>query len=313
MNARSLHRRFTSVLCPIDFSEHSRLALRYAAQIAVRSGARLTVLYVNDPLLHAAAAAADYDVDAMAQHTARELTSFVRRSLSAAVCQATSVRCEEALGRPAREIVKRARRGGFNLIVLGTQGLSGASKLFFGSTTAGVLRDTDVPVLAVPPVPHGRRAGRPARSWPGPHFIVPTDLARSSPANVRQAVGLARWLGAKLLLLHVIRIPPPPPWYRADVTHEVDALADRARAALEALRADARDTVGDVSVVAGDLADEIAAAARRHRAGLVVLALRSRRRLFGSRAGSIAYSVVCRATAPVLALPPERRTRSRRS
>jgi len=279
----------------------------------VRSGARLTVLFVNDPLLHAAAAAAAYDVRAMAEHTTAELTSFVGSSLSAAVCRATSVRCEEALGRPAREIMKRARRGGFDLIVLGTQGLSGASKMFFGSTTAGVLRDAAVPVLAVPPVPHGRRAGRPARSWPGRQFIAPIDLDRSSPADVGQAVGLARWLGARLLLLHIVRISPPPPWYRADLTREVDARVNQVRAALEALRAQAPDIIGDVSVIAGDLAEEIAAAARRHRAGLVVLTLRSRRRLFGSRAGSIAYSVVCRAPAPVLALPPAPRRRARRS
>lgn len=308
MSARSPHRRFTSVLCPIDFSEHSRIALRHAAQIAVRSGGRLTVLFVNDPLLHAAAAAAAYDVHAMTEHTKRELASFVRTSLSAAARRTTSVRCKDALGRPAREIIKTARRGGFDLIVLGTQGLSGASKLFFGSTTAGVLRDTAVPVLAVPPVPHGRRAGRPARSWPGPRFIVPTDLGRSSPADVRQGVGLARRLGARLRLLHVLRILPPPPWYRTDLTHEVDTRVNRARAALEALRAEAPNTIDGVSVVVGDPAGEIAAVARRHRAGLVVLALRSRRRLFGSKAGSIAYSVVCRGAAPVLALPPEART-----
>src|SRR5687767_6547559 len=40
-----------SVLCPIDFSESSRGALRYAAAVASQLGARLTLLAVNDPLL----------------------------------------------------------------------------------------------------------------------------------------------------------------------------------------------------------------------------------------------------------------------
>ena len=43
-----------SVLCPIDFSDSSRGALRYAAAITVHFGARLTLLVVNDPLLQEA-------------------------------------------------------------------------------------------------------------------------------------------------------------------------------------------------------------------------------------------------------------------
>ena len=40
-----------SVLCPIDFSEFSRVALAHAAAIANHFGARLIVLSVDDPLL----------------------------------------------------------------------------------------------------------------------------------------------------------------------------------------------------------------------------------------------------------------------
>jgi nucleotide-binding universal stress UspA family protein len=49
-------RGFRSILCPVDFSDHSRLALRYAAALAARGRAALTVLHVDDPLLVAAAA-----------------------------------------------------------------------------------------------------------------------------------------------------------------------------------------------------------------------------------------------------------------
>src|ERR1043166_4904901 len=52
---------FRSILCPIDFSEPSRLALRYAVGVATRNRASLTVANVNDPLLVAAAASALHD------------------------------------------------------------------------------------------------------------------------------------------------------------------------------------------------------------------------------------------------------------
>ena len=44
-----------SILCPIDFSEASAGALRYAAAIADHFAARLIVLSVEDPLLTDAA------------------------------------------------------------------------------------------------------------------------------------------------------------------------------------------------------------------------------------------------------------------
>jgi hypothetical protein len=45
---------FRSVLCPVDFSEHSRRALEYGAAIALDAKAALHVVYVTDPLLVAA-------------------------------------------------------------------------------------------------------------------------------------------------------------------------------------------------------------------------------------------------------------------
>jgi nucleotide-binding universal stress UspA family protein len=44
-----------------------------------------------------------------------------------------------------------ARRLGCNLIVMGTHGLTGATRVFLGSTTEKVLRHAHVPVLTIPP------------------------------------------------------------------------------------------------------------------------------------------------------------------
>src|SRR5262245_47989679 len=71
---------FRSVLCPVDFSRSSALALRYGAGLAGQANAILTVLYVNDPLLIAAAAAALHDRQ-LVERSARELEDFVRSTL----------------------------------------------------------------------------------------------------------------------------------------------------------------------------------------------------------------------------------------
>ncbi|MHB2020310.1 MAG: universal stress protein [Candidatus Xenobia bacterium] len=49
----------------------------------------------------------------------------------------------------AHSIVERARRAGANLIVTGTAGRRGLSRLLVGSTAEGVLRLAECPVMTV--------------------------------------------------------------------------------------------------------------------------------------------------------------------
>ena len=100
---------FQSILCPVDFSAHSRAALQHAATLARRSQARLRILFVNDPLL---AAAAEASQRTLARTTAAALRAFVTKAVDVA---AVPVAYEVALGDPATEIVKRARRGAADL------------------------------------------------------------------------------------------------------------------------------------------------------------------------------------------------------
>ena len=139
---------FTSVLCPVDFSDHCRLALGLGARLARASGARLSIVYVNDPLL--AAAAASYDEQAMARQTDDELRSFLSSAVGADPLSG-DVHIEVAEGQPADQIVSAAVRLGADVIVMSTQGVTGARTLFFGSTTEGVLKHARIPVLVVPP------------------------------------------------------------------------------------------------------------------------------------------------------------------
>jgi nucleotide-binding universal stress UspA family protein len=138
------------VLCPVDFSRASRVALRHAADVAHASGGTVDVLFVNDPLLTAAAAAA-YDTRALARNVEIALRAFVRRTLSSTPSRARAMTCLTALGRPAREIVKAARQRRADLIVMGSHGLTGVRKLMLGSVTEEVLKTAAIPVLVVPP------------------------------------------------------------------------------------------------------------------------------------------------------------------
>lgn len=148
-SSRRAWRGFRSVLCPVDFSAPSRSALRFAAAIAVHAGARLTVVYVNDPLLVAAASAALRDREVISR-SEKELGQFVARTLGTRP-QPSRVDVRVAVGAAADQITTLSRSIGAEVIVMGTHGLSGPRRVFLGSTTLAVLKRSRVPVLACPP------------------------------------------------------------------------------------------------------------------------------------------------------------------
>src|SRR5580765_201827 len=100
---------FRSVLCPIDFSDSSRTALRYAEAIALRGNATLRVVYANDPLLVAAAAAALHD-RRLAQRSAKELQAFIESTLPVHSQKQLHVTPHVSTGDPADAIISAAAR-----------------------------------------------------------------------------------------------------------------------------------------------------------------------------------------------------------
>ena len=156
-----------TVLCGVDFSAHSRRALQYADAIARGGHAALKVVYVNEPLLVAAAAAAFHDRQLVAR-SARELRAFIAATLTVRASKRVAARV--SIGDPADEILRAAGRLRADLVVLGMRGASDTSRLsraIMGSTTMSVLQRTTVAVLAVPGVLVPSAARRPQRSRTG--------------------------------------------------------------------------------------------------------------------------------------------------
>jgi nucleotide-binding universal stress UspA family protein len=292
-----------SILCPVDFSEPSRGALRYAMAIAVRFGARMTILTVNDPLL---VAAADMSGDAgrLAADARAELEKFVLDTLPTTL-PGTSVEFMVTEGAAAAEILRLSRDGGAALIVMGSHGATGIRKLFFGSTTERVLRETSVPVLVTPAADPG-----PARFEEAVtrvrRVLVPVDLSDALEGQVRAASRLGEAIGAGLLLVHVIepvRAIVPGRQYAASVDSERRGRAEQRLNELVDTLPPALHT--EALVVFGDPAEEIAKVAHDRGAGLIVIGLHASA-LLGPRMGSVTYRVISivQAQALVLAVPP---------
>jgi universal stress protein A len=137
------------ILCAIDFSDLSRVALADAAALARRLDAELALVHVYEP---PPPVALDVVVptEGLFESASAELEGRLEAWTSdAQMLAGRPVRSIVRVGIPATEIVHCATEDGVDLIVLGTHGRSGLKRLVLGSVAERVLREAHCPVLVV--------------------------------------------------------------------------------------------------------------------------------------------------------------------
>jgi len=291
-----------SVLCPIDFSDACRGALRYAAALAEHFYGTLYVLTVDDPFL-VQAATVSFGMAALKRMSVESLQAFVTSTFPGRMPQVAEMKPLVRIGDPATQILRAVRATRADVLVMSTHGASGVRKLLFGSTTERVLREARVPVLVTPGIDPGPQSledwTRGART-----ILVPVDLSEFSLGQLRIAQGLAENVGAHLVVAHVLeRLPARAPFHQ--LTADVDAARrTNAIAGLDAmLQAVPSRLARTTEIASGDPATEIARLARAYGTSAIVMALhaspRPRRRI-----GTVTYRLLCQAPGIVVALPP---------
>jgi nucleotide-binding universal stress UspA family protein len=187
-----------AILAAVTLSETSRVELVLAARLARHCGAELHVLYVEDPLLDAAARHAGID---LARSTDRELQRFVAEAWPAALC---SPHIHVAAGAPVDVILDVAHREGADLIVVDGARITGTEKLFFGSTTEGLLRRADVSLLVAPADWSPPRPEAADLSNLGPVIAIVDLSDQPSVAASKAAYELASVLGTSVEIVQVV-------------------------------------------------------------------------------------------------------------
>jgi nucleotide-binding universal stress UspA family protein len=145
---------FKRVLCAIDFSPCSLLALAYALSIAQEAGGALTVLNVVELLpedvvplagdLGEASPFREYLRRAQSERAAR-----LDASVPPSAREYCTIETMMASGKPYREVLRVATTKESDLIVLGVHGRNPLDRFFFGSTAQQVVRAATCPVLTV--------------------------------------------------------------------------------------------------------------------------------------------------------------------
>lgn len=145
------------ILVPVDFSACSQAACEHAAFLAARFGAVIELLHVWDMPTFGGGVLPELGIglgttedtslaDAVESRAMKAMESSVaameRRGVS-------GVRRRLEMGDAASVIAKVAAEGRFSMIVMGTHGRRGFSRLLMGSVAEKVVRSAPCPVLTV--------------------------------------------------------------------------------------------------------------------------------------------------------------------
>ncbi|AEG59863.1 universal stress protein [Desulforamulus ruminis] len=143
---------YQKILVPLDGSERAEKALTHTIELARKLGSKVTLIhvvpslppYVNsavDRLGHAQQSILDELVSHGQELLDQYATSVTDKGIEVDTCSVT--------GQPADEILEKAKREGYDLIVMGSRGLGEIKGYIMGSVSNRVSRHAPCPVLII--------------------------------------------------------------------------------------------------------------------------------------------------------------------
>ncbi len=286
------------ILCPIDFSELSDLALKYAAAGALAYHARLALLHVTEfelpPYFTRAQSAALAAQDRSAREALKTyLSRHVQEILGRQLARQLAPVLEVVQGHPVDQTLAVAKRIGADLIVMGTHGRGGTRRLWLGSVVENVVRHSTVPVFVVRQ--KQRELIDPSHPEALPRLksiLCPVNFTPTAQAALRVAASISTQFKSRL------------------ATACFEEPGDkRAIARSEKERENwFRDTIGEGYTVQptyrkGHAAEQIVALAAKAKTDLIVLGAQRRESLGTWLWGSTTEVVLRKALVPVLVVP----------
>lgn len=184
-----------SILVPTDFSENANTAIEFALELAKPFDAKVLVANIYTPnTIHFG----------IVNPAIREETESARKVAEAkliSICNIakdqygpTACSYEFVVGEMVESIQELVTKYSVNLIVMGTRGATGLSKIFFGSNTVRVLEKVMCPVLAIPQDSAFKTPQR---------IVYASDFNISELKHINELVTIAKAFGAELIMTHV--------------------------------------------------------------------------------------------------------------
>lgn len=190
-----------------DFSQTSSVALRYASDIAQRTGTRLRIAHA-----YFSPASSYYPTDLLTGYVPKDeqkvRTSAERElqaQLSSVGVDPSSVEIDIEAGAAHEVLLKKS--GPNDLLIVGHERRKALNRAFAGSVATRIVRLTEGPVLALPPT---AGPGTPAR------ILVCDDFSEQAGKAVNALAALSFLDGAQVEVVYVVEEPLEPFIVRAD-------------------------------------------------------------------------------------------------
>jgi nucleotide-binding universal stress UspA family protein len=286
-------RSLSKIVVPVDFSERSVGAARYARRLAGAEEAEIFLLHVAVP--------APFQLGPMEMapmpvpDVYRSQFEVFRHDLEAlrdAELPGMNARTVLLEGDPASRIVEFAHREEAGLIVMPTHGYGPFRRFILGSNTAKVLHDADCPVWT-----GVHLAEAPTEAIEIRHVLCAVDLGPQSVPALAWADWFRRSFNTRLTVMHATAAVPPS-------EHQEALRATLRWGAEKELRrvVEASHAAGaDLRVESGDAAEAICASAARIKADVLVMGRGSAAGVFG-RLRTNAYAIIRQSPCPVVSV-----------
>jgi nucleotide-binding universal stress UspA family protein len=140
---------YKKILIATDGSEYTKKAVDYGVDLANNTGGKLLAIYVIDTRSYDSiplSAPMEYAYSLLRKEGDTAIKYVADRAEAAGL----EVEGIIAQGHPADEIINYAEKNSIDLIVMGTLGKSGLDRFLLGSVADKVIRNSKIPVIAVP-------------------------------------------------------------------------------------------------------------------------------------------------------------------
>jgi nucleotide-binding universal stress UspA family protein len=138
------------ILVPIDFSDYSKSALKYATEFAQKFNAEIFLVYVVEPVIYPP----DFSMGQIAIPSVNtewdiKAKEELDKLAASEIPNAVPVQAIIKTGKPFLEIIETAAEEDVDIIIIATHGHSGMEHILFGSTAEKVVRKAPCPVLTL--------------------------------------------------------------------------------------------------------------------------------------------------------------------
>ncbi|HEX5003654.1 MAG TPA: universal stress protein [Bacteroidia bacterium] len=172
-----------NILVPVDFSENSLNALRYAGEFARTSGAGLFVLHVADP----EALVNEVKGNLSPEH----LLSIVKKEDYLYGLRITTIMEK---GSVSALVAAESKENNIDLVIMGTQGAGNLQRSLIGTHTTAVISRSECMVLAVPSQ---------VKFAPIRKVVLAIDMEHRADHLIQDTINLFSKMEAAVLLVYV--------------------------------------------------------------------------------------------------------------